>query len=220
MSQIIFIFGNNFKVMEKIKLILASGNAHKFEEIAHIIEKNSLDSYFELTNLKQLNFEGDIPENQDTLEGNAYQKSKFIHDMFGDNCFADDTGLEVEALDGAPGVYSARYAGENGNATKNKQKLLQTMIGEQNRNAQFRTVISLILEEKEYQFEGIVKGSILDSERGAEGFGYDPLFVPEGYDQSFAEMDLDEKNKISHRARAMQKMIAFLKDYVQRKPLQ
>lgn len=190
----------------KRKLVFATNNAHKLEEVAAIL-KNKVD----LLSLSDINCETDIPETADTLEGNALLKSSYIHTHYGLDCFGDDTGLEVEALNGAPGVYSARYAeGEGHDAEANMRKLLHTMEGLANRKAQFRTVISLILDDKEYLFEGIVKGEIIREKRGATGFGYDPIFVPEGYEQTFAEMGHEVKNKISHRALAVNKLCEFL----------
>ena len=190
----------------KKKLVVATNNAHKLEEISAI-----LGNEMELLSLKDINCNADIPETADTLEGNARQKAMYIHENYGMDCFADDTGLEVEALNGAPGVFSARYAGDGHDSEANMQKLLKELEGKENRKAQFRTAICLIMEGKEYLFEGIVKGSIIEEKRGGAGFGYDPIFVPEGYDQTFAELGNDVKNTISHRARAVEKLCAFLK---------
>lgn len=190
----------------KRKLVFATNNAHKLEEVAAIL-KDKVD----LLSLNDINCDTDIPETADTLEGNALLKSSYIHKNYGLNCFGDDTGLEVEALNGAPGVYSARYAeGEGHDAEANMQKLLHNMEGKENRKAQFRTAISLILDDKEYLFEGIVKGEIIREKRGTTGFGYDPIFVPEGYEQTFAEMGIELKNRISHRALAVNKLCEFL----------
>jgi XTP/dITP diphosphohydrolase len=164
--------------------------------------------------LNELGFFEDIPENSPTLQGNASQKSHFLYDKFGCNCFADDTGLEVEALDGAPGIYSARYAGEAKDPEANMQKLLKELEGKESRKARFRTVISLIWEGQEYFFEGIVEGVILSEKRGEEGFGYDPIFQPDGYDRSFAQLTMQEKNEISHRGRAVQKLLQFLQSVI------
>lgn len=189
------------------KLVFATNNAHKLEEVAAIL-KDKVD----LLSLNDINCDTDIPETADTLEGNALLKSSYIHTYYGLDCFGDDTGLEVEALDGAPGVYSARYAdGEGHDAEANMRKLLHAMEGKENRKAQFRTVISLILDDKEYFFEGVVKGEIIGQKRGTTGFGYDPIFVPEGYEQTFAEIGSEVKNKISHRALAVNKLCEFLK---------
>ena len=163
-----------------------------------------------LNNLKDLNFNEEIPENEKTIEGNAIYKAKFIHAKFNVNVFADDTGLEVEALNGEPGVYSARYAGKECNSHKNIEKLLKNLINNKNRKARFKTIIALILNGKLYQFEGIVNGLISHSLKGNKGFGYDPVFVPEGYSKSFAELSLYEKNKISHRSIAVKKLIGFI----------
>lgn len=191
----------------KRKLVFATNNAHKLDEISAILGEK-----VELLSLKDIHCDVDIPETADTLEGNAMLKAEYIYENYGLDCFADDTGLEVEALNGAPGVYSARYAeGEGHNAEANMQKLLQNMQGVQNRKAQFRTAICLILEGKKHLFEGIVKGEIIKEKRGGSGFGYDPVFIPEGYTQTFAEMGNETKNKISHRALAVEKLCRFLK---------
>ena len=191
----------------KKKLVFATNNAHKLDEISSILGEK-----VELLSLKDIHCHVDIPETADTLEGNAMLKAEYIYKNYGLDCFADDTGLEVEALNGAPGVYSARYAGSEGhNAEANMQKLLQNMQGVQNRKAQFRTAICLILDGKKHLFEGIVKGEIIKEKRGSSGFGYDPIFVPEGYTKTFAEMGNETKNKISHRALAVEKLCRFLK---------
>ena len=191
----------------KKKLVFATNNDHKLDEISSILGEK-----VELLSLKDIHCHVDIPETADTLEGNAMLKAEYIYKNYGLDCFADDTGLEVEALNGAPGVYSARYAGgEEHNAEANMQKLLQNMQGVQNRKAQFRTAICLILDGKKHLFEGIVKGEIIKEKRGSSGFGYDPIFVPEGYTKTFAEMGNETKNKISHRALAVEKLCRFLK---------
>ena len=190
----------------KKKLVVATNNAHKLEEISAI-----LGNEMELLSLKDIHCNADIPETADTLEGNARQKAMYIHENYGMDCFADDTGLEVEALNGAPGVFSARYAGDGHDSEANMQKLLKELEGKENRKAQFRTAICLIMEGKEYLFEGIVKGHIIEEKRGGAGFGYDPIFVPEGYNQTFAELGNDVKNTISHRAKAVEKLCTFLK---------
>ena len=190
----------------KKKLVVATNNAHKLEEISAI-----LGNEMELLSLKDIHCNADIPETADTLEGNARQKAMYIHENYGMDCFADDTGLDVEALNGAPGVFSARYAGDGHDSEANMQKLLKELEGKENRKAQFRTAICLIMEGKEYLFEGIVKGHIIEEKRGGAGFGYDPIFVPEGYNQTFAELGNDVKNTISHRARAVEKLCTFLK---------
>jgi XTP/dITP diphosphohydrolase len=196
-----------------MELIFATQNPHKLMEI-----QNMLGNEFHLISLKDLSFAEDIPEDQDTLEGNALEKARFIFSRFKRGCFADDTGLEVEALNGAPGVYSARYAGplfqfgtEKNRSLANIQKLLSSLESHPNKRARFRTVIALISDSgKEFLFEGIVNGSIINDLRGSDGFGYDPVFVPDGYSQTFAEMPLSEKNKISHRARAFKNLRDFL----------
>ena len=190
----------------KKKLVVATNNAHKLEEIAAILGEE-----MELLSLKDINCHADIPETANTLEGNAHQKAMYIYENFGMDCFADDTGLEVDALNGAPGVFSARYAGDGHDSEANMQKLLKELEGKENRKAQFRTTICLIMEGKEYLFEGIVKGKIIEEKRGGAGFGYDPIFVPEGHEQTFAELGNDIKNTISHRARAVEKLCKFLK---------
>lgn len=186
-------------------LVFATNNLHKLEEVRDI-----LGGSFRIASLKEIGCTDDIPETADTLEGNALQKARYVKDKFGYDCFADDTGLEVEALGGAPGVFSARYAGPGHDSEANMRKLLKELEGKMNRQAQFRTVIALLLEGREYTFEGIVRGTILTERRGTAGFGYDPVFVPEGYAETFAEMGSEEKNRISHRARAVQKLADFL----------
>jgi len=187
-------------------LIFASNNKHKLEEI-----RNLLEGIVEIKSLKEIGLEGDIPETADTLEGNATQKAEWVYSRTGMDCFADDTGLEVEALNGEPGVYSARYAGENCSFADNVNKLLKALEGHSNRNARFRTAICLIENGEKKYFEGIVNGTITTFEAGNEGFGYDPIFLPEGHNKTFAEMPLDIKNKISHRGRAIQKLVEYLK---------
>lgn len=191
----------------KKKLVFATNNAHKLDEIRAI-----LGDRVEVLSLKDIHCEADIPETADTLEGNAALKAEYIYKNYGLDCFADDTGLEVEALGGAPGVYSARYAGGEGHDSEaNMKKLLVELEGKANRKAQFRTAICLIEDGTEHLFEGVVKGEIIEKKRGCSGFGYDPVFVPEGYTETFAEMGNEEKNKISHRARATQKLCDYLK---------
>ncbi len=186
-------------------LVFATNNPHKLEEIRAVAGDK-----IKILSLKDIGCTDDIPETAPTLEGNASQKSRFIWQKYGINCFADDTGLEVEALGGKPGVYSARYAGTEHDHEKNMDKVLSELKEIQNRKARFRTVISLILDNKEYFFEGVVAGFILTERHGTKGFGYDPIFRPEGYQQSFAEMKPEEKNKISHRGRAVRKLVEFL----------
>lgn len=190
----------------KKKLVFATNNAHKLEEISSILGEK-----IELLSLKDIQCSTDIPETADTLEGNAMQKAEYIYRNYGLDCFADDTGLEVEALGGAPGVFSARYAGDGHNSEANMQKLLQNLQGVANRKAQFRTAICLILDGKTHLFEGICKGQIIKEKRGGAGFGYDPIFVPEGYEKTFAELGNDIKNRISHRAKAVAMLCKFLK---------
>lgn len=191
--------------MSEIELLFATNNLHKLREIREIVGDS-----FRILSLKDVHFEGEIPETQDTIEGNARQKAWFIFEKTGMDCFADDTGLEIEALNGHPGVYSARYAGEQCNFDDNIRKVLAEMEMETNRKARFRCVVCLVSKGKELLFEGIVEGTILRERRGNEGFGYDPVFVPEGHSQSFAEMPPHLKNGISHRGRAMTKMMKFL----------
>lgn len=196
-----------------MELVFATNNRNKLEEISAI-----LGNRFRLLGLGELNISEEIPEDFETLEENASQKAWFIYNKIHRNCFADDTGLEVSALGGAPGVYSARYSRighpsfpEMEPAAGNIRKLLAEMQGESNRKAQFRTVISLVLEGTEYRFEGVIKGEITLESHGEKGFGYDPVFIPEGYRNTFAEMDLSLKNKISHRAIAMNRLSEFLR---------
>lgn len=189
-----------------MELIFATHNQHKTEEAKEIAA-----SAFHIKNLKDIGCFEEIPETADTLQGNALQKARYVHEHYHVNCFADDTGLEVEALDGRPGVYSARFAGEHCTYQDNVNKLLKEMEGKTNRKACFKTVVALILEDKEYLFEGRVDGKIIENQRGTSGFGYDPIFLPEGFDRTFAEMNDEEKNSISHRGRAMRKMMDFLK---------
>jgi len=188
------------------KLVFATNNDHKLRELKEI-----LSSEFELLSLNDIGCTDDIPETGTTLEVNAAQKSFYIWDKYGINCFADDTGLEIEALGNEPGVYSARYAGEGRNATDNMLKVLGKLKNEINRRARFRCVISLIINGEEKQFEGIVDGKILDEKHGVAGFGYDPIFMPDGFSQSFAEMSAEEKNQVSHRGRAVKKLVDYLK---------
>ena len=187
------------------KFVFATNNAHKLKEVAAIVGHQ-----IELLSLEDIGCHDDIPETSDTLEGNALQKAKYVYERYHIDCCADDTGLEVEALDGAPGVYSARYAGEGHNSEENIRKLLHELEGKDNRKARFRTVFALIINGKEHLFEGIVKGEIIATKRGTSGFGYDPVFVPEGFTQTFAEMSDAQKNKISHRAIGVNKLCKFL----------
>jgi len=188
-----------------IEIVFATNNPHKLEEIKKAVGEN-----FKILSLADINCTDEIPETADTLEGNASQKSFYIYNKYGKNCFADDTGLEIEALDGKPGVYSARYAGPGHDHEKNMDKVLSELKDVKNRKARFRTVISLLLNGEETFFEGIVNGTILSERHGGKGFGYDPIFQPDGYNKSFAMMDLDEKNEISHRGRAVRKLVKYL----------
>ncbi len=187
------------------KIVFATNNKHKLDEIRKISEEK-----LEILSLNDINCRTDIPETGTTLEENALIKARFVKDNFGYDCFADDTGLEVKALDGAPGVYSARYAGEDCRAEDNIRKLLTNLEGISDRRAAFRTVIALLIGDEQYFFEGAIHGKIIDEKRGESGFGYDPVFVPDGYEQTFAELGEDIKNKISHRAIATNKLIRFL----------
>ena len=189
------------------KFVFATNNAHKLEEVREILRNQ-----VEVLSLKDIQCHEEIPETADTLEGNAHFKSAVVYQRYGMNCFADDTGLEVEALNGAPGVYSARYAGGEGHDSQaNMNKLLRELENAKNRKARFRTVVSLIVDGEEHLFEGIVNGEIIREKRGATGFGYDPIFRPDGYEQTFAELGNEVKNRISHRAQAVQKLCEFLK---------
>ena len=189
----------------KKQLVFATNNQHKLEEVRDILGKD-----FDLLSLKDINCQEDIPETAETLEGNALLKAQYISEKYGYNCFADDTGLEVHALNNAPGVYSARYAGESKDAKANMKKVLEELKGKDDYSARFRTIIALILDDKEYLFEGVVKGTIIKEEKGVAGFGYDPIFVPEGYSKTFAELGADIKNTISHRAEAVKQLEQFL----------
>ena len=188
-----------------MKLVFATNNKHKLQEVRDII-----GSGVEILSLADINCNEDIHETADTLDGNALIKARYIYEKYNVNCFADDTGLEVDALDGAPGVYSARYAGDGHDSEANMRKLLENLTGKNNRDAQFRTVIALIIDGEEKLFNGIVKGTITEEKRGDSGFGYDPIFVPEGYSESFAQMDSSTKNSISHRYRATKQLSDYL----------
>ena len=191
----------------KMKLVFATNNKHKLQEVRDIVGDR-----VEVLSLSDINCNDDIPETADTLQGNALIKARYIYEKYGVDCFADDTGLEVEALDGAPGVYSARYAGEECDSEANMKKLLHNLTDKNNRNAQFRTVIALIINREERLFNGIVKGVIATEKMGTSGFGYDPIFIPEGFSESFAQMDASMKNSISHRYRATEELSKFLKE--------
>ncbi len=188
------------------ELVFATNNAHKVEEVTHAV-----GTQFKILSLKDIGFDDEIEETGTTFKENASIKTNFIYKKYKRNCFGDDSGLEIEALNGEPGVFSARYAGEHGNHEANTARVLDQLQNVKNRKAQFKTVISLILEGKEYWFEGIVPGTIRTVKAGKQGFGYDPIFQPDGYEVTFAEMPLSEKNKISHRGKAMAKLIDFLK---------
>ncbi len=192
-----------------MKILFATNNAHKLAEVQAVLG----DSYT-LVTPRDCGVTEEIPETQPTLEGNALQKARYLYERTGLDCFADDTGLEVEALGGAPGVHSARYATDGHDFAANNRLLLQNLAGKENRRARFRTVVALILGGREYLFEGVVEGQIIDRETGHEGFGYDPLFRPDGYDRTFAQMTTEEKNAVSHRARAVRKLATFLHEYV------
>ncbi len=189
----------------KRKLVFATNNAHKLEEVSAII-----DSRFEIHSLAEIGCHEDIQETAHTLEGNALLKARYIYEKYGYDCFSDDTGLEVDALNGAPGVRSARYAGEEKDAQANMRKLLSELKAKSNRNARFRTVVALILNGEEFLFDGVVEGKILEEKRGDGGFGYDPIFVPDGFDETFAQLDAEVKNDISHRGKAIRKLAEFL----------
>lgn len=189
-----------------MKLCFATRNKNKLREIQEL-----LGNHLEILSLDDIGCQDELPETQDTIEGNSLQKARYVWDHFQVSCFADDSGLEVEALDGAPGVDSAFYSGTR-DAEANIQVLLKNLAGQDNRRARFKTVISLIIDQEPQQFTGIIEGEIIPEKRGQEGFGYDPVFLPNGYSQTFAEMTLDEKNQISHRAQAFQQLAAFLQN--------
>jgi len=189
----------------KKQLVFATNNEHKLQEVRDILKEN-----YTILSLKEINCNEDIPETAETLEGNALLKAQYVKQNYGYDCFSDDTGLEIEALNNAPGVYSARYAGDSKDAKANIQKVLKELSGKENRFARFRTAIALIKDEKEYLFEGVVEGTIIEEERGKAGFGYDPIFVPKEYAETFAELGSDTKNTISHRAEAVKRLKHFL----------
>ena len=188
-----------------MKFVFATNNRHKLEEITRMLK----DKY-EIISLEEIGCREEIPEDYETLQENALEKARYVKEHYGYDCFADDTGLEIEALGNRPGVYSARYAGPAKNSEDNMHKVLGEMKGEENRKARFRTVIALLLGGEEHFFEGIVEGKILEQQQGEIGFGYDPIFCPEGYRQSFAEMPMEQKNQISHRGQAVRKLAEFL----------
>lgn len=187
------------------RIVFATNNSHKLEEVTHI-----LNGIIEIVGLADIGCFDDIPETADTLEGNALLKARFVKEHYRIDCFADDSGMEVEALNNAPGVYSARYAGEEKNHNLNMDKVLAELEGKPNRNARFRTVIALIEGNREHLFEGTVSGTITLEKKGSGGFGYDPIFTPDGYTQTFAELGSEEKNKISHRAKAVAQLVSYL----------
>ncbi len=189
-----------------MKLVFATNNQNKVNEI-----KSLLGEGIEIVSLKEIGCNEELPETQETLEGNALQKARYVADNYNVNCFADDTGLEIESLNGAPGVYSARYAGENCVAEDNITKILSELEGKENRRAKFRTIVALILNGEEHSFEGQIDGSITRAKSGSDGFGYDPIFQPNGFDSTFSEMSMAEKNAISHRGKAVDKLVEFLK---------
>ncbi|MDR1698796.1 MAG: non-canonical purine NTP diphosphatase [Prevotellaceae bacterium] len=189
------------------EIIFATNNPHKLYEISAI-----LGAEYKILSLTDIGCEEEIPETADTLQGNAELKARYVYERYGKSCFSDDTGLEVEALNGAPGVHSARYAGEWKNSQANMEKLLAALQGESNRKARFRTVIAFVENGKTYFFDGEIRGTIINEKRGSEGFGYDPIFVPEGYDKTFAELPLEAKNTNSHRANAVKKLVDFLEN--------
>ena len=186
------------------KIVFATGNQNKLKEV-----KSAVDG-FKIVGLTDLDINEEIPETGTTLKENALKKARYVYDKTGLNCFSDDTGLEIEALNNKPGVYSAMYAGADCSAENNMQKVLKELSGVRNRKAKFKTVIALILNGKEFFFEGAVSGNVLKEKKGIGGFGYDPIFKPEGYKETFAEMSIDLKNKISHRGLAVKKLVAFL----------
>lgn len=192
--------------MKMRKLVFSTNNEHKLEEV-----RAKLGKYYQIISLKDLGDDTDVPETGDTLEENAMIKADYLWNTYQVNCFADDTGLEVEALNNAPGVYSARYAGEHKSSEDNVAKLLKELEGKENRRARFRTVIALIMGGKRYLFEGKIEGTITTSPKGTSGFGYDPVFQADGYDKTFAELTLEDKNNISHRAKAVEQLVLFLR---------
>ncbi len=191
----------------KKQLVFATNNKHKLEEIKEIFGQD-----YQILSLKDIQCFEDIPETAETLEGNSLLKARYVWEKYGFDCFADDTGLEVKALNNAPGVYSARYAGEGKSPEDNMNRVLYELNDQENRSARFRTVIALIINGKEFLFEGEINGKLIEEKRGIHGFGYDPLFIPEGYDQTFAELGNDIKNSISHRAQAVKKLKIFLNE--------
>jgi XTP/dITP diphosphohydrolase len=205
-NQNILSLSNPIKT-KKMQLVFASNNKNKIKEIQQL-----LPSTIEILSLEAIGCHEEIPETSDTIEGNAILKANYVTQKYGYNCFADDTGLEVEALNGEPGVYSARYAGEQRNSDDNMNKLLENLYGKENRNAQFKTVIALNYEGKQHLFTGIAKGEITTKKSGNQGFGYDPIFRPNSYQETFADLTLETKNQISHRGKAIQLLISFFRE--------
>ena len=193
-----------------MKLVFATGNPNKIKEVAEIL---SNDSNFEIVPMSEIGVTEDIPETSPTIEGNALQKARYLHEGYQVNCFSEDTGLEIESLDGEPGVLTARYAGKERNADANMDLVLKKLTNKKNRKARFKTIIALIINDKEYTFEGIIEGHIAETKTGDGGFGYDPIFIPNGYNESFGVLDSSIKNEISHRGRAIKKLITFLQNY-------
>lgn len=188
-----------------MKLVFATNNTNKVKEVQSL-----LPDHISILSLKDINCEEDIPETQPTIEGNAIQKAQYVKEHYGYDCFADDTGLEVHALNGEPGVFSARYAGPQRNADDNMNKLLNELQNKEDRSAHFKTVVALILNGQQYTFEGICNGTIIKEKRGEKGFGYDPIFIADGFTETFAQISLEEKNRVGHRGKAVQKLIDFL----------
>ncbi|PTX62915.1 XTP/dITP diphosphohydrolase [Kordia periserrulae] len=188
-----------------MKLVFATNNQHKVNEVQSLLPET-----ITVLSLKDIGCTENIPETQPTIEGNAIQKAQYVKEKYGYDCFADDTGLEVNALNGEPGVFSARYAGSQRNADDNMNKLLENLADKKDRSAQFKTVVALILNGQQYTFEGICKGTIIHEKRGDQGFGYDPIFMADGFTETFAQISLEEKNRVGHRGKAVQKLIDFL----------
>lgn len=188
-----------------MKLVFATNNQNKVKEVQSL-----LPNHITILSLKDIGCEEDIPETQPTIEGNAIQKAQYVKEHYGYDCFADDTGLEVSALNGEPGVFSARYAGEQRNADDNMNKLLTELQDKNDRSAHFKTVIALILNGQQHTFEGICEGTIINEKKGEKGFGYDPIFMANGFEETFAQISLEEKNRVGHRGKAVQKLIGFL----------
>ncbi|MCH2197064.1 non-canonical purine NTP diphosphatase [Kordia sp.] len=188
-----------------MKIVFATNNQNKVKEVQSLVPKN-----ITVLSLKDINCEDDIPETQPTIEGNAIQKAQYVKEHYGYDCFADDTGLEVHALSGEPGVFSARYAGPRRNADDNMNKLLNNLQNKEDRSAQFKTVVALILNGEQHTFTGICEGTIIKEKRGDKGFGYDPIFMADGFSETFAQISLEEKNRVGHRGKAVQKLIGFL----------